>query len=189
MVIQGSIFAALLTPFEPDGAISTRGIPPLVDYILSKGVHGLYASGSTGESILQSREERAEHLTALAEYATGKCTLIAHVGAASTGDAVSLAETARAQGYDAVSAVPPYYYKHEFADINAYYRAIAEAAELPVIIYNIPVLTGTDLSTARLLELMDDPRHIEAVLRRGAERAREYAGPLMAKVRNAVGIG
>ena len=157
-MISGSIFAALLTPFREDGRINEDGVAPLVDYILSKGVHGLYASGSTGESILQSREERAELLTALAEYARGKCTLIAHVGAASTGDAASLAATAKAQGYDAVSAVPPYYYKHNFADIKAYYHAIADAADLPVIIYNIPVLTGTDLSTQKLLELMQDPR-------------------------------
>lgn len=158
MTLSGSIFAALLTPFKDDGSISAQGIAPLVDYILSKGVHGLYAGGSTGESILQSREERAEHLTALAEYARGKCTLIAHVGAASTGDAASLAQTAKAQGYDAVSAIPPYYYKHNFADINAYYQTIADATDLPVIIYNIPVLTGTDLSTQKLLELMQDPR-------------------------------
>ena len=158
MTISGSIFAALLTPFKEDGSINSDGIAPLVDFILSKGVHGLYASGSTGESILQSRDERAEHLTALAEYARGKCTLIAHVGAASTGDATSLAETAKTQGYDAVSAVPPYYYKHNFDDINAYYQAIADAAALPVIIYNIPVLTGTNLSTQKLLELMEDPR-------------------------------
>lgn len=158
MTISGSIFAALLTPFKEDGSINSDGIAPLVDFILSKGVHGLYASGSTGESILQSRDERAEHLTALAEYARGKCTLIAHVGAASTGDATSLAATAKTQGYDAVSAVPPYYYKHNFDDINAYYQAIADAAALPVIIYNIPVLTGTNLSTQKLLELMEDPR-------------------------------
>ena len=108
MEISGSIFAALLTPFDELGKVNPRGIAPLVDYILSKGVHGLYASGSTGESILQSREERAELLIALAEYARGKCTLIAHVGAASTADAVSLAETSKSLGYDAVSAIPPY---------------------------------------------------------------------------------
>ena len=158
MTPSGSIFAALLTPFNADGSISTNGIPPLVDYILSKGVHGLYASGSTGESILQSREERAAHLTALADYARGKCTLIAHIGAASTDDATALAATAKSLGYDAVSAVPPYYYKHNYDDIKAYYAAIADAAELPVIIYNIPVLTGTDLSTQKLLELMQDDR-------------------------------
>jgi len=162
MKVSGSIFAALLTPFKDDGSISPEGIPPLVDYILSKGVHGLYAGGSTGESILQSREERVEHLTALAEYACGKCTLIAHVGAAATGDAEALAATAKSLGYDAVSAVPPYYYKHGSDDIHAYYQAIADAAGLPVIIYNIPALSGTDLSTQSLLKLMADPRIIGA---------------------------
>ncbi len=161
-MISGSIFAAMLTPFGEDGSFNEHGVAPLVDYILSTGVHGLYASGSTGESILQSREERAHLLTVLAEYARGKCTLIAHVGAASTGDATALAETAKASGYDAVSAVPPYYYKHNFDDINTYYLAIADAAELPVIIYNIPALTGTDLSTPKLLELMRDPRIVGA---------------------------
>lgn len=158
MAISGSIFAALLTPFDAHQNVNPNGVAPLVDYILSKGVHGLYASGSTGESILQSREERRELLTALAEHARGKCTLIAHVGAASTGDAVALAATSKSLGYDAVSAVPPYYYKHDFDDIKSYYQAIADAAELPVIIYNIPVLTGTDLSTPKLQDLMQDPR-------------------------------
>jgi N-acetylneuraminate lyase len=158
MEISGSIFAALLTPFDELGKVNPRGVAPLVDYILSKGVHGLYASGSTGESILQSREERAELLIALAEYARGKCTLIAHVGAASTADAVSLAETSKSLGYDAVSAIPPYYYKHNFDDIRLYYQAIADAADLPVIIYNIPSLTGANLTTQKLLSLLQDNR-------------------------------
>jgi len=158
MTVSGSIFAALLTPFDDNGNISAQRIPALVDFILAQGVHGLYAGGSTGEGILQSREERALHLTSLAEYARGKCTLIAHVGAAATGDAVALAATAKAAGYDAVSAVPPYYYKHAFDDISAYYFAIAEATDLPLIIYNVPALTGTDLSTQKLLDLMRDPR-------------------------------
>ncbi|MEP3278229.1 MAG: N-acetylneuraminate lyase [Stappiaceae bacterium] len=158
MTLNGSIFTALLTPFNDDKSLNLKGIAPLVDYILSKGVHGIYAGGSTGECILQSREERADHLVALAEYARGRCELIAHVGAGSTADAVALANTAREQGFNAVSAIPPYYYKHRFQDIQAYYSAIADAAELPVIIYNIPVLTGTDLSTAKLLELLTDQR-------------------------------
>jgi N-acetylneuraminate lyase len=158
MDISGSIFAATLTPMRADGSIAPEGVAPLTDFILSKGVHGLYVSGSTGESVLQSRAERAEIITATAEHARGKCTLIAHVGAASTGDAIALAEVAKEQGYDAVSAVPPYYYKHNFADIADYYRAIADASGLPLIIYNIPALSGTDLSTDKLLELMEDDR-------------------------------
>lgn len=158
MNISGSIFAATLTPMRADGAVAPEAVAPLTDYILSKGVHGLYVSGSTGESVLQTREERAEILTATAEHARGKCTLIAHVGAASTDDATALAGLAGEQGFDAVSAVPPYYYKHNFADISDYYRMIAEASELPLIIYNIPALSGTDLSTEKLLELMEDDR-------------------------------
>lgn len=153
----GSIYAALLTPFDDDGNISRDRIGPLVDYIISQGVHGVYASGSTGESVLQSREEREIHLTALAEHARGKCTLIAHVGSAATRDAVKLAELASDQGYDALSAVPPYYYRHSFEAIRDYYTAIASAGNLPLTIYNIPVLSGADLSTDKLLELLDIP--------------------------------
>jgi len=158
MDISGSIFAAMLTPFSEDGSIAPDAIPALVDYILGNGVHGLYASGSSGESVMQSREERALLLRELAAYAKDKCTLIAHVGAASTGDAVALAKLAGDNGFKAVSAVPPYYYKHKYEDIAAYYKAIADASGLPLVIYNIPALSGTDIPTAKLLELMEDDR-------------------------------
>lgn len=158
MQISGSIFAAMLTPFNDDGSLSLAGVAPLVDFVLKQGVHGMYASGSTGESVLQSVEERSAMLTELAEYARDKCTLIAHVGAASTGDAVALAKVAGQTGYHGVSAVPPFYYKHNFSDISDYYKAIADAAGLPLIIYNIPALSGTDIPTEKLLELMEDDR-------------------------------
>ncbi|MGI9486751.1 MAG: N-acetylneuraminate lyase [Geminicoccaceae bacterium] len=156
MKIPGAILAAMLTPFDEEGAVSVDGIAPLVDHVLAQGVHGLYAGGSTGEAMLQSREERALLLTELAAYARGKCTLVAHVGAASTEDAVALAQLAAREGYHGVSAVPPYYYKHAFEDIQDYYKAIADAAGMPLIVYNIPVLSGANLSTDQLLRLLDD---------------------------------
>ena len=155
---KGGILAAMLTPFNDDGTVSVSGIQPLVDYILSLGVDGLYASGSSGECILQSREERALLLTELAGYAKGKCQLVAHVGAASTDDAVALGRLAGQQGYNAVSAIPPYYYPHDFSSISNYYKAIVDAAGLPLIIYNIPALTGVDLGTSGLLDLLADER-------------------------------
>lgn len=158
MKISGSIFAAMLTPFNADGSLSTNGIAPLVDFILSKGVDGLYASGSTGESVLQSHDERAALLSELADYARDKCTLIAHVGSASTDEAISLAKLAGQKGYHALSAVPPFYYKHNFSDISDYYKSIVDAAELPLVIYNIPALSGTDIPTEKLLELLGDDR-------------------------------
>lgn len=155
---KGGILAAMLTPFDRNGEVSLAGVAPLVDFILSQGVDGLYASGSSGESVLQSQEERAALLTELAGYAKGKCTLVAHVGSASTREATALAEVAGTNGYDAVSAVPPFYFKHNFDDIKNYYLAIAEAAELPVIIYNIPALSGIDIGTEQLLVLLKDER-------------------------------
>ena len=156
MAIPGAILAAMLTPFDEDGSVFVESIPPLVDHVLAQGVHGLYAGGSTGEAMLQSREERALLLTELAAYARGKCTLVAHVGAASTEDAIVLARLAAREGYHGVSAVPPYYYKHAFEDIVDYYKAIADAAGMPLIVYNIPALTGANLSTDQLLRLLED---------------------------------
>jgi len=154
----GTIFAAMLTPLTDSDEISVEGIGPLVDYILSKGLDGLYVGGSSGEAMMQSREERSLVLREVASYAKDKCTLIAHVGAASTRDAVALSKVAGQAGYKAVSAVPPYYYKHSFEDIKDYYSAIADASGLPLIIYNIPALSGTDIPTEKLLELMEDDR-------------------------------
>ena len=152
------IYAAMLTPFNDDESIWVEGIQPLVDYILGTGVDGLYAGGSSGECILQSRDERQLLLTELADYANGKCTLIAHVGAASTADAVALARVAGNTGYDYVSAIPPYYYPHDYASIRDYYTAIVDAAGIPLIIYNIPALTGVDLGTRGLLNLLEEER-------------------------------
>lgn len=158
MAVSGSIFAAMLTPFRDDGAIAVENLPALVDFILSKGVHGLYASGSTGECVLQSQEERAELLRGLADYARGKCTLIAHVGSASTAEAMALGRLAGQSAYDAVAAIPPFYYKYTFEELADYYKAIVDAAGLPLMVYNIPALTGTDIPTDKLLDLLADPR-------------------------------
>ncbi len=158
MRLTGSIFAAMLTPFNEDESLSLDGVAPLVDFILAQGLDGLYASGSTGESVMQSLEERRAFLSELGDYAHDKCTLIAHVGAASTSEAVALAKVAAAKRFHGVSAVPPFYYKHNFSDISDYYKAIADAAGLPLIIYNIPALSGTDIPTDKLLELLSDDR-------------------------------
>ena len=160
MNINGSIFAAMLTPFDDNEEVSPKGIPPLIDYILAKGVDGLYIGGSSGEAMLQSCQERSLVFEEVANYAANKTTLIAHVGAASTKEAVALTKVAGASGYKAVSAVPPFYYKHAFDDIADYYKAIADASDLPLIIYNIPALSGTDIPTEKLKQLMEDDRII-----------------------------
>ncbi len=157
MEIPGAIYAAMLTPMKDDSSIRVDGIEPLADFIFSRGVDGLYVGGSTGEAMLMSREERGRVLRATAEICRGRGSLIAHVGAASTDDAVALARVAAEVGYDAVAAVPPFYYKFSVEEIADYYRAIAGAAGVPLMVYNIPSLTGVALGTEQLIELLQLP--------------------------------
>lgn len=157
MGIPGSIHAAMLTPMKDDATVAVEAIEPLASFIFSRGVDGLYVGGSTGEAMLMSGDERAEVLRATAAVAKGRGALIAHVGAASTRDAVALARIAADAGYDAVAAVPPFYYKFSFEEIADYYSAIADAAGLPLMVYNIPALSGVALHTEQLIALLRAP--------------------------------
>ncbi len=147
------IMPALMTAFD-DRGIDKVKVTALVQKLENDGVHGLYVGGSSGEMIFCSAEERKELLQAVKE-AADKLAIIAHVGAMTTADSVKLAKHAKSVKADAVSSVTPLYYKYSFEEIKTYYKRIADAAKLPVIIYNIPVLTGTVLNLEQLCELLE----------------------------------
>ncbi len=150
------ILPALLTVFDEKG-VDTKTTGTLADKLLAAGVDGLYVGGSSGEMVLQSVYERKALLECVMESAAGRGAVIAHIGALSTADTVDLARHAKAAGADAVSSVTPLYYKYSFREVKAYYARIADASELPVIIYNIPALTGMTLSAAQLGEILSIP--------------------------------
>lgn len=150
------ILPALVTAFDENG-VDTKTTGKLVDKLLGAGVDGMYIGGSTGEMVLQSVAERKALLECVIEAAAGRGAMIAHIGAMTTADTVELAKHAKTAGADAVSSVTPLYYKYTFREIKNYYQRIADAAELPVIIYNIPALTGTVLSGDQLCELLSIP--------------------------------
>ncbi len=150
------ILPALLTVFDEKG-VDTTATGKLTDKLLRAGVDGLYVGGSSGEMVLQSVAERKALLECVVDAAAGRGAVIAHVGALSTADTVELAKHAKAVGADAVSSVTPLYFKYSFREVKAYYARVAEAAELPVIIYNIPALTGMTLSAAQLGEILSIP--------------------------------
>ena len=116
--------------------------------------------GSSGECIYQTLEERKETLRIVAENLRGKLTLIAHVGAPSTRDSVILAQYAAELGYDALSAIPPIYFKLPENSVYNYWSKIMDATDLPFIIYNIPQTTGFDLSISLLQKLRNNPKVI-----------------------------
>jgi len=149
------IMPALMTAFTDD-ALDTAKIAALVRRLGTVGIHGLYVGGSSGEMVLCTQDERRELLECVMAN-RGDMTVIAHVGAFSTRDTVALARHARAVGADAVSSVTPLYYKYTFEQIKIFYQRIAEAAELPVIIYNFPAISGTTLTYDQLSELLSLP--------------------------------
>ncbi len=124
---------------------------------------GSYPGGSTGEFALLSNAERRELLEITMEQAAGRVPVVAHVGAMSTVEAVALAQHAERAGADAVMAVAPYYAILELPDAKSYYRAIGTAVALPVIIYNLPSVTGVNLTPEDVADLATGDGNIRYV--------------------------
>jgi len=152
------VMPALLTPFDASENLDTESLRRLVRFNISQGIDGLYVGGSTGEAFVQSIAEREEVLEIVAEEAKGKITLIAHVGTVSTRETQQLAKAASRYGFDAVSAVTPFYYPFSFAEHCDHYRAAIEAADgLPMVVYNIPALSGVKLTLEQISTLVTLP--------------------------------
>ena len=149
------IFPALLTPFDKDDNVNVAELTRLVEWHISQGVTGFYVAGSTGEAFLLSEEERKLVYATVKQAAGDRATLIAHVGAVSTKQAVEYAKYVESLGYDAVSAVAPFYYKFSNAQVIEHYKAIADSVKIPLVIYNIPAFSGVDLSLDEVSGLLE----------------------------------
>lgn len=136
------VIPALMTVFAEDETIDESGMRELVDHLINKGVDGLYLTGSTGEGFLMSMEERKEIVEIVIDQAAGRVPIMVHVGTIGTKNSIKLAEHAYQNGADAVSSVPPFYWNFDEEHIYNYYKDIAEATPLPMIVYNIE-LAGT----------------------------------------------
>ncbi|EQB8708740.1 N-acetylneuraminate lyase [Klebsiella aerogenes] len=152
------VMPALLTPFDAQQNIDRASLRRLVRFNIEQGVDGVYVGGSTGEAFVQSLSEREEVLEIVAEEAKGKITLIAHVGCVSTAESQQLAVAAKRYGFDAVSAVTPFYYSFSFEEHCDHYRAIIDSADgIPMVVYNIPALSGVKLTLEQINQLVTLP--------------------------------
>ena len=154
------VFVALNAVYDNEDNINVSAIKELVNKYAEIGVNGIYACGSTGEGFLLSTEERKQVAKAVVEASSGRITTIIHVGAASTKEACELARHAKSIGADAVSAVPSVYYRLSEASIETHWNTIIEATDLPFFIYNIPQLTGYDLSYGLLEKMVNNDKVI-----------------------------
>lgn len=152
------IFPAFYACYDDNGDISEIKTKQFANYLVEKGVQGLYVGGSSGECIYQNLEERKQTLQYVAEAVGNQLTLIAHVGAPSTRDSISLAKYAEQLGYDYLSAIPPIYFVLPEDSIFHYWNDIIESTNLPFLIYNIPQTTGYQLSISLLKRMLSNPK-------------------------------
>ena len=152
----GGVVPATVTPFDEYDRVDAKALEKLLRWNLAQGADSFFIGGSSAECFLLTHAERLEVFEAAARLG-GEAFLTAHVGAISTGEAEDFARRAATLGYDAVAATPPFYYGFGSREIYAYYSDIAQAAGMPVLIYNFPGNTNRpfDLSdpvTRRLFE-------------------------------------
>lgn len=155
------IFPAFYACYGEDGAICPKRVREFTEYLIQKGVTGLYVGGSSGECIYQSVAERKLVLENVMEVAKGRIVIIAHVACNNTADSMELAAHAESLGVDAIAAIPPIYFHLPAHGIAQYWNDISSAApNTDFIIYNIPQLAGVALNGALLREMLKNPRVI-----------------------------
>lgn len=143
-MIQGSI-VALVTPMEEDGALDVASLRRLVDWHLGQGTDAIVAVGTTGESATLDEDEHCEVIRLVVEQAAGRIPVIAGTGANATTEAINLTRRAKEAGADACLLVTPYYNKPTQEGLYRHHRAVAEAVDIPQVLYNVPSRTGCDM--------------------------------------------
>jgi len=154
--IAGSI-VALVTPMRDDGAVDYDALRRLIDWHVAEGTDCVGVVGTTGESPTVSVEEHCEIIRVSVEHAKGRVPIMAGTGANSTAEAIELSRFARKVGADCSLSVVPYYNKPSQEGIYQHFKAIAEAVDIPMVLYNVPGRTVADMSAETTLRLAQVP--------------------------------
>jgi len=150
-MFKGSL-VALITPFR-NGAVDEKGFQAFVDWQIKEGTHGVVPCGTTGESPTLNHAEHKRVVELCVEVAKGRVPVIAGTGSNSTAEAIDFTRHAKEAGADAALVVTPYYNKPTQEGLYQHYKAIHDAVELPIIIYNIPARCVIDMSVATMARL------------------------------------
>jgi 4-hydroxy-tetrahydrodipicolinate synthase len=157
------IIPAITTPFDAAGDVDDAALVANVTVLLDAGVHGLVATGTMGEAGSLSTAERRHVIEAVARAASGRVPVIAGVSAGTPSAAIALAADAAEAGASGLMMLPPLGYRGDDAEIEAHYRAVAEAAGLPLMAYNNPEASGIDMGTGLLVRLYEEIDAVVAV--------------------------
>jgi len=158
-MFQGSI-PALITPMHPDGSLDETALRQLIDFHIEQQTDALVMVGTTGESATLDEQEHCKVIRIAIERAAGRIPIIAGTGANSTSEAIELSQCAKNVGAKASLSVTPYYNKPTQEGLYQHFKTIAEAVDLPIILYNVPGRTGCDLQPATVERLSKIPNII-----------------------------
>jgi 4-hydroxy-tetrahydrodipicolinate synthase len=150
------VMPALITPFR-DGIVDEAAFAALVERQIASGVHGLVPTGTTGESATLSADEQKRVVSLCVDASGGRAPVVAGTGLADTAKTIELTRHAKAAGAAAALVVTPYYNRPSQEGLVAHYTAIADAVELPLILYNVPARTGVDLLPETVARLARHP--------------------------------
>jgi 4-hydroxy-tetrahydrodipicolinate synthase len=151
------VFTAIVTPMHDDGRVDDEGLAKLVEAQIAAGVHGLVPCGTTGEAATLSHAEHIHVVEVVHRVAAGRVVVLAGAGSNSTHEAIDLARACKDIGVDATLQVVPYYNKPPQAGLIRHFEAIADAVDLPMVLYNVPGRTVTDMQPSTVAHLSRHP--------------------------------
>lgn len=154
------VIVPMVSPFTADGTIDVSAVRRLVDHLLAGGVHGIFALGTTGEAASIPARERERLVDAVVQAVNGRAMVYAGISSNCFADSVAAARAYHAMGADAAVAHPPCYYPLSDSEIRDYFLALADAIDLPLVLYNIPVTTHQSIS----LDVLDELRRHERIV-------------------------
>ncbi|MFJ5700079.1 4-hydroxy-tetrahydrodipicolinate synthase [Arthrobacter sp. NPDC093139] len=157
------VLTALSTPFNPDETIDVATLRQIVDRSIDAGVDGVVAAGSTGEVGALSYEERLLLINTVIEQANGRVPVIANTGATSTAEAIRLSQAVEKAGADVLMLITPYYEPLSLEETVTYIKDVARSVTIPVMLYNIPAVTGVNLDPATARALAEDIDNIKYI--------------------------
>lgn len=157
------VLTALTTPFDADEQIDVNKLEVVVDRSIKAGVDGVVAAGSTGEVGALSSDERLRLVDTVIEHADGRVPVIAQTGATTTAEAIRLSRAAEKSGADVLMLITPFYEPLSTEETVTYIKDVASSVELPIMLYNIPAVTGVNLDPATVRSLAEEVDNIRYI--------------------------
>jgi len=151
---------AIVTPFQADGQVDYNGLTNVINHLINGGVEYLVSLGTTGENVTLSAEEKQKIWIHTAEVTAGRVSLIAGIGGNNTHEIVEQIKQFNIKGYDAILSASPAYNKPTQEGIYQHYKAIAENSPLPIVLYNVPSRTGSNINPETTVRLANDFKNI-----------------------------